>query len=84
LSGVFSGKSKKTTDTNKDGSSHSVENSTHDGKWRGSGVGTLNAIGESDSTVKERHRIAVQQESVNQQQKIEAVDHLGIEAPDKK
>jgi hypothetical protein len=84
LSGVFSGKSKKTTDTNKDGSSHSVEHSTCNGRWKGAGTGTLNAVGESESSVQERHRIAAQQESMNQHQKIETADHLGIEAPNKK
>jgi hypothetical protein len=72
---VFKGK--KTTDTNKDGSSHSVEHS--DGSWKGAGHGTLNAVGESESSVVERHRIAAKQE----QQRIEKEDHLGIEAPSK-
>jgi len=42
----------------------------------------LNAVGESESEVKERHRIAAKGE---QQQRIEEVDHLGIEdVPDKR
>jgi hypothetical protein len=79
VSGIFSGKSKKTTDTKPDGSSHSVEHSTGAGKMRGAGHGVLNAIGTSETEVRERHRITDDAASSQQKQKIENVDHLGIE-----
>jgi hypothetical protein len=46
---------------------------------RGAGAGTLNAIGNSDTEVKERHRITDEAIAVKQKQNLETVDHLGIE-----
>lgn len=84
VSGIFSGRSKKTTDTNADGSSHSVEHSKSAGKMRGSGHGVLNAVGKTDSEVKETHRITEEAMSQNERKNIETVDHLGIEDSPKK
>jgi len=79
VSGIFSGKSKKTTDTNADGSSHSVEHSKGAGKMHGAGHGVLNAVGKTDTEVRERHRITEEAVSQNERRNIETVDHLGIE-----
>ena len=79
VTGIFAGKSKKTTDTKPDGSSHSVEHSRGAGKMRGAGHGTLNAIGQSQQEVRERHRITDEAQAENHNQKLETVDHLGIE-----
>jgi hypothetical protein len=46
---------------------------------RGAGASTLNAIGNSDREVKERHRITDEAIAVKQKQNLETVDHLGIE-----
>jgi hypothetical protein len=81
FSGVFSGRKKKTTDTAKDGSSHSVEHSEGHGKVRGYGTGTMNAIGAGEVKKKERLRIA-EEVKAEEAKTIESnVDHLGIEAP---
>lgn len=88
LSGVFSGKSKKTTDTTADGSSKSVEHRHGKGHVDGAGGGTLSAIGEGTAQSQERYRMVeegIQQQEQGQKRVGRTVDHLGIEGvPDKK
>jgi hypothetical protein len=73
VSGVFKSKSTKTTDTKKDGSSHSVENREEDGQFKGAGAGNLKAVGEAHSH--ERYRKGVEGEQMQEHQHI---DHLGL------
>jgi hypothetical protein len=79
VSGIFSGKGKKTTDTKADGSSHSVEHTRGAGKMHGSGAGTLNAIGKGESEYRERHRLTDEAVATDQKQQLQGIDHLGIE-----
>jgi hypothetical protein len=67
---VFKGRSTKTTDTAKDGSSHSVENREGEGYVKGAGAGNLKAAGEAHSH--ERYRKGVEAEQHQQ------TDHLGL------
>lgn len=67
LSGAFSGKSKKTKNTNEDGSSIEHEESRVKGRANGVGAGNLSAIAAGQAQSGERHR------------KMEGYDHLGIE-----
>jgi hypothetical protein len=71
VSGLFSGKKSKKTDTDADGSSRSVEHSKGRGYIEGSGVGTLNAIGSGEAAVSDRQRRTLEgtQEQIN---------HLGM------
>ncbi|KAF1984866.1 hypothetical protein K402DRAFT_395235 [Aulographum hederae CBS 113979] len=69
ISGVFAGKSKKTTDTDANGKSHSVEDSQGVAHAKGAGGGTLNAIGSAKADSMERER----------KLEGESVDFLGIE-----
>jgi hypothetical protein len=71
VSGIFSGKKSKKTDTNADGSSQSVEHSKGRGYVEGSGVGTLNAIGSGEASVAERQRRTIEGTQ-------EQIDHLGL------
>jgi hypothetical protein len=76
VTGIFS----KKTDTKADGTSHSEER----GWMRGDGAGTLNAVGDSHSEYRERHQLINKASSKNENKKLEAVDHLGIEEAPKK
>ncbi|KIW03206.1 hypothetical protein, variant [Verruconis gallopava] len=71
VSGLFTGKKKTTTETDPDGSSHSVEHSKGRGYVDGSGVMNINAIGSADSTVTERQRRTIEGSQ-------EQIDHLGL------
>jgi hypothetical protein len=51
FSGVFYGRSKKTTDTAKDGSSKSVEHSEGQGAIKGAGTGTMKAVAAGQAQV---------------------------------
>jgi len=82
ISGVFSGKSKKTTHTAADGSSRSVEDRHGTGHVDGAGGGTLSAVGEGMCQSQERYRMieeGFQQQEQGQKQLERKVDHLGIE-----
>ena len=82
LSGVFSGKSKKTTDTAADGSSKSIEHRHGKGHVDGAGGGTLNVIGEGTAQSQERYRLVeegIQHQEQGQKRIGSNVDHLGIE-----
>jgi hypothetical protein len=84
VTGVFSGKGKKTTDTMPDGSSHSEEEHTGKGKMRGAGAGTLNAVENSNSEFRERHRLTDEVTAAEKDTHVAKVDHLGIEDGPKK
>lgn len=71
ISGIFSGKKDKKTDTDADGTSHSVEHSKGRGYVEGSGMGTLDAVGSGESSVTERQRRTVEGTQ-------EQIDHLGL------
>jgi hypothetical protein len=75
VSGVFKGRSTKTTDTKKDGSSHSVENREEMGHVNGAGAANLKAVGDAHSH--ERYRKGIEAEQSQQHQQI---DHLGLGA----
>jgi len=84
ISGIFSGKSKKTTDTAADGSSHSVEHRHGTGRAKGVGGGTLDVVAQGEARSQERQRLIEERMAVDQSTKAKAVgvvDHLGIEAP---
>ena len=51
ISGVFSGRSKKTTDIAKDGSSKSVEHSEGQGAYKGAAAGTMKAVAAGQTQV---------------------------------
>jgi hypothetical protein len=71
VSGIFSGKKNKKTDTDSDGVSHSVERSKGRGYVEGSGVATLNAIGTGETSVTERQRRTLEGTQ-------EQIDHIGF------
>lgn len=78
MSGVFGGKSKKRTDTNPDGSSHSVEDREGVGHVNGVGHGTLNAVASGEAQSYERSRRTIEGKSQKQSQKQQQIDHLGL------
>jgi hypothetical protein len=83
LSGVFSGKSKKTTDTAADGSSKSVERRRGTGHVDGAGGGTLSAVGQGTVQSQERYRMVeegMQAQEQGRKTLEKNVDHLGIES----
>jgi hypothetical protein len=73
VSGVFKGRSTKTTDTAKDGSSHSVENREDESVINGISRGNLKAAGTAQSSEKYRKGVEAQQ-----LQQREQIDHLGL------
>ena len=85
ISGAFSGKGKKTTDTKADGSSHSVEDTKGHGTMAGSGAGTLNAVGEGKANTHEKYRKTVEADESESKSKgeskskaVKQTDHLGL------
>ncbi|KAF2181097.1 hypothetical protein K469DRAFT_590407 [Zopfia rhizophila CBS 207.26] len=83
LSGVFSSKSRKTTHSNPDGSSHSVEDRHEQGVAHGyaAGQGTAYAQGNAvENGKKQKSReIGEGQQQTRQIKGTKQVDHLGIE-----
>jgi len=77
ISGVFSGRSRKVTDTAKDGSSKTTEHSSGEGAWKGAGHGTMNAVASGQADAKERH-LKAESESVTASKQAKRVDHLGL------
>jgi hypothetical protein len=80
VSGVFAGRRRKVKETAADRTSQSVEQEEGAGWIKGSGAGTLDAVGQTTTTAKERHRLTDEKTEVRQK-KLERVDHLGIEGP---
>ncbi|KAF2433376.1 hypothetical protein EJ08DRAFT_647419 [Tothia fuscella] len=79
VSSVFGGKSKKTTDTAPDGSSHSVEDREGVGHVKGAGKGNLGVIGKGEAHSHERSRKIAEGKSQKQTQHQQQTDHLGLE-----
>lgn len=77
ISGVFSGRSRKVTDTAKDGSSKTTEHSEGEGAFKGAGHGTMNAIAAGQAETKERH-LKAESERVTASKEQKRVDHLGL------
>jgi hypothetical protein len=85
ISGVFGGRSRKTTDTAADGSSHSVEEKEGIGAFKGRGAGTMTAVAEGKADVSERRTKMVEAEVKQERKKgkkavkeAQQVDHLGL------
>jgi len=78
VSGVFGSKSKKTTDTDPDGSSHSVEDTEGVGHVKGAGGGNLKAAGSAQANDYQKKTKSVEQKQSQRQEQVESVDHLGI------
>jgi len=57
FSGIFSGKSKKTTDTDADGKEHSKEHRQESGKYKKATDMSLKTQNEAQSSTKQRHKI---------------------------
>jgi len=81
VSGIFRGSKTKTTDTDENGKSHSVEHSKGHGTMHGTGDANVGLIGSGTATTRERHRITEEamQSRGTRQERLEQVDHLGIE-----
>jgi hypothetical protein len=78
VSGIFSGKSKKTSHTDANGETHSNEDREEHSRVRSAGRSTLNAVSTANSSTKEKHRIT--DEAVEDRKVIQGTnDHLGIE-----
>jgi len=57
VSGIFSGKSKKTSHTDANGETHTTEDFEGHNRVKSAGHSTLNAVSNASSSTKERHRI---------------------------